>query len=131
MNQVTRKVKQKFVNRRNIILIILFSNFDPKFYNVLSKTCLESAVYELQENNRKSSHAYSETCQTLKMKFFTKIVNGFQTLTIFAKSSIVNIWQGSEYVSGYSQEELISFRSQSIDFPCKAIESFPNEMSFY
>lgn len=102
----------------------MFSNFDPKFYNVLSKTCLEPAVYELRENNGKSSHAYSETSQT-------KIVNGFQTLTIFPKSSIVNLWQGSEYVSGCSQEELASFQSQSIDFRCKAIESFPNEMSFY
>ena len=29
------------------------------------------------------------------MEFFPEIVNGFQVLTIFAKSSILDIWQGS------------------------------------
>ena len=66
-----KNVKQKFVNKRKI-LIILLSNFDPKFYNVLSKICLEPAGYESRENNEKSSQVYSET------------------------------WQGSQYVSGYS-----------------------------
>ena len=31
---------------------------------------------------------------------FVKIVNDFQSLTVFAKSSILNVWQGSEYASG-------------------------------
>ena len=34
-----------------------------------------------------NSEAYSEPCQTSKMEVFTKIVNGFSFLTIFAKSS--------------------------------------------
>ena len=29
-----------------------------------------------------------------------KIINGFQLLTIFAKSSILDVWKGSEYASG-------------------------------
>ena len=33
-----KNVAQKFANRRNILTILL-SNSDPKFYNVLSKTC--------------------------------------------------------------------------------------------
>ena len=33
------------------------------------------------------------------MEHFAKIVNGFQALTIFAKHSILDVWQGSEYVS--------------------------------
>ena len=37
--------------------------------------------------------------QTSKMKVFEKIVDGFQLITIFAKSSILDIWQGSEYAS--------------------------------
>ena len=28
-----------------------------------------------------------------------KIVNGFQPLTIFAKSTILDVWQGYEYTS--------------------------------
>ena len=35
-----------------------------------------------------------------KMEHFAKIGNGFYPLTIFAKRSILDIWQGSEYASG-------------------------------
>ena len=34
------------------------------------------------------------------MEIFAKIVNGFQPLTIFAKSCILDVLQGSEYASG-------------------------------
>ena len=43
--------------------------------------------------------AYSGPYQPSKMKFFVKIVNDFQQSTIFTKSSIVDVWQGSEYAS--------------------------------
>ena len=33
------------------------------------------------------------------MERFEKIVEGFEPLTIFAKRSILNVWQGSEYGS--------------------------------
>ena len=32
------------------------------------------------------------------MEHFAKIVNGFQPLTIYAKSSILDLWEGSTYV---------------------------------
>ena len=35
--------------------------------------------------------AYSEPCQTSKIELFAKIVNGFQPLTIFAKSSVLDV----------------------------------------
>ena len=38
------------------------------------------------------SEAYAEPCQTSKMELFTEIVNGFEPLTIFAKSSILHVW---------------------------------------
>ena len=41
--------------------------------------------------------AYSKSCETSKMEPFLKIVNGFYLLTIFAKPSILGVWQGSEY----------------------------------
>ena len=34
------------------------------------------------------------------MEFFVKIVKVFQLLTIFAKSSVFDIWLGSNYTSG-------------------------------
>ena len=46
------------------------------------------------------TEAYSEPCQTSKIESFAKIVNGFMPLTIFAKRSILDVWQGSEYASG-------------------------------
>ena len=39
-----------------------------------------------------SADAYSELCQESKMKLF-------QSLTIYAKSSILDVYQGSEYAS--------------------------------
>ena len=48
-----------------------------------------------------SSYAelYSQPSQIFKMELFAKIVNTWKPLTIFAKNSILDIWQGSEYVS--------------------------------
>ena len=40
-----------------------------------------------------------EPCQNSKMEFFVKIVNDWLALTIFAKSSIINVWHGSKYIS--------------------------------
>ena len=34
------------------------------------------------------------------MEFFAKNVNEFQLLPIFTKASILDVWQGSEYISG-------------------------------
>ena len=41
------------------------------------------------------------------MESFPKIVNSFQLLTLFAKSSILDAWQGSEYASAISKLLLI------------------------
>ena len=52
--------------------------------------------------------AYSETSGTSTMEFFAKIVNGFQLLTIFAKSSLLDVRLGSEYASDSYYFELIN-----------------------
>ena len=33
------------------------------------------------------------------MELFAKMVNGLKLLTVFTKSSILDVWQGSEYDS--------------------------------
>ena len=43
--------------------------------------------------------AYSDPFQTSEMEIFVEIVNGYLLLTIFAKSFILDVWQGSEYAS--------------------------------
>ena len=45
------------------------------------------------------AEAYSEPSRTSKMQLFAKIVNGFQPLIIFAKSFILDVQLGFEYVS--------------------------------
>ena len=40
---------------------------------------------------------YSEICQTWKMECFTKIINGWKSLSIFEKCSIVDVWQDPGY----------------------------------
>ena len=42
---------------------------------------------------------HSEPCHTSKIELFAKIVDGFQPLTFFVKSSIFDVWQGSKYAS--------------------------------
>ena len=47
------------------------------------------------------SQTHSEPCETSKMELFAKLVNHFQSLNIFPKSSILDIYQGSDYASDY------------------------------
>ena len=54
------------------------------------------------------SEAYSETCQASKMEHFPKIINGFKSLTFFAQHSILDIRQGSDYVSDHQSADSIS-----------------------
>ena len=42
---------------------------------------------------------YSKPCQTFQRDFFAKIVNIWKQLTAIAKSSILDVWQHSVYVS--------------------------------
>ena len=47
--------------------------------------------------------------QTSKISFFAKIVNDFQSLTIFIKNSILDVWQGFQYANAINlpQQKLI------------------------
>ena len=42
-----------------------------------------------------------EPSQTSTMEHFVKIINSLKPLIIFIKSSILDVWLGSEYTSGY------------------------------
>ena len=48
---------------------------------------------------RVASDEYSEPSRTSKLELFSKIVNGWKPLTIFAESFILDVRLGSEYVS--------------------------------
>ena len=47
------------------------------------------------------SEAYLETSQTSEMEIFAKVVNGYQSFSIFAKSSILVVWLDFEYTSDF------------------------------
>ena len=46
--------------------------------------------------NAPDTEAYSKPSQTSTMRLFWKLVNDYQQLTTFAKSSILDFWFGSE-----------------------------------
>ena len=48
---------------------------------------------------RVNSETYLELCYTSKMEYFPNIVNYCKALNFFAKHSILDVWQGSEYAS--------------------------------
>ena len=56
---------------------------------------------ELVEVNKQTREACSKSCQIYKIRwrFFAKIIKSFQPLAIFAKSSILDVWQCFEYAS--------------------------------
>ena len=58
---------------------------------------MENSLFIGSDQNGYYSEAYSEHCKTSKMERLEKIIEDFEPLTFFAKRSILNVWQGSEY----------------------------------
>ena len=83
---VALKVKKHGQWRHGVIsnsLTLIWLNLEPLIY-------LLPVTISIVE-------AYLEPSQTSKMDLFAKIVNRFQPLTIFAESSMLDVWQSSEY----------------------------------
>ena len=57
---------------------------------------------------------YSVSSQTTKIELFARIVNGFQPLTIFVKSSTLDVSLGSECASIMRKEE--QMRNKYVSF---------------
>ena len=53
--------------------------------------------FEKVNNGLLPAEGYSEPCRTSKIELFTKILISLKPWTIFAKSSILDLWQGYEY----------------------------------
>ena len=52
-----------------------------------------------RQSNLSDPEAYPEPYQTSKMDCFVKIVNGLNLVTFFVRHSVLNVWQGSKYIS--------------------------------
>ena len=63
--------------------------------------------------------AYSERCQTSKMETYVKIVNGLKLLIVFAKKSILDVWQDSEYKPLYYKHRFNFFIKNRIFYKKK------------
>ena len=70
------------------------------------------------------SEKYSEPCQTSKMEIFAKIVNGFSFSSNFAKSSILDVWQDSEFVSEASNNLRKKIHLSCFNHFCKTMIYF-------
>ena len=74
---------------------------------------------------------YSELSQTSTMKFFVKINNGWNPLTIYEKSAILNVGLGSKYISvkfGICQSKVydqIHFKHKQIAVKDSNQDKFP------
>ena len=62
-------------------------------WSLLASQIFPNNLYQITD-------VYSEACLTSKMKCLTKKVNSFYPMTIFAKNSILDASQCSEYASG-------------------------------
>ena len=98
-----------------------FKSSASSFFLVFPVTCYLVICYLWYSNWFKNetfvtlegnSEAYSEPCQTSKTEVFTKIVNAFSFFTNFAKSSILGVWQDSEFPRkpGKDLREKLHFR---------------------
>ena len=61
--------------------------------------CIYDTVLPIKSCRLIPLKVHSELCRTSKMKLLEKIDNGYKSLTILAKSFILDVWKGSEYVS--------------------------------
>ena len=85
------------------VLLKIFQNILVKNYIIKSLQNLEFEFLFLFVIFLQYTEAYSELCQTSKMDLFPKMINGFQSLTIFAKSPILDDRLCSEYTSDISR----------------------------
>ena len=65
----------------------------------------EFLVWQLQLMQIKDPEWYLGPCQISTMQQFMEIINGFQSLTIFAKSLTLDVWQRSKNRSESSSTE--------------------------
>ena len=86
------------------ILLIKFSKqIGNSFAKILIQRRIQNPVKKLRWGFFRelllASEVNSESCHTSKMELFAKTVKNEKPFTIFVKSSILDVWQGSEYAS--------------------------------
>ena len=83
----------------------IFTSFFFKFKHRAFKNRDLWLLYATNYDFLYMAEAYSEPCQTSKTELFAEIVNAERPLVVFAESSILDIWHGSENVSEWYDVE--------------------------
>ena len=87
---------------RHKLFVLIFALI-CNLYSTLSLTVVCKQLTKLTVKVKNKSKRWTEACsqpnQTSKIEIFVKMVHGFRPITISAKNSILDVWQGSEYTS--------------------------------
>ena len=98
----TPKVNRITENNRLIFLILCIINlWKITWFQKLTRTCMSKSEFILFS---KSSEVSLKHCAKSKVRTFMKVVHVWKLLTIFTKTSILDVWQGSEYVFDSNQK---------------------------
>ena len=83
-----------------IKLSSVLQNASPeKFVQFRKNAWCCTILPELQKNIGKQYSGVSRTPSNISDELLAKVVNGFQPLTVFARNSVLDVWEGSEYAS--------------------------------
>ena len=98
---ITMRITTSVPHHIDTSQFICIANHLTGFYmmGTLVVNGLTCATNKCKKHSWLIAETYSEPSQISKMNVLAKIVNGFQSLLIFPKSSILDVWLGSEYVS--------------------------------
>ena len=96
-----KRVKSNVINSH--LKVFLSGCFPIAMFHFLvlvydsSLMSVTASVLELMKIFAFKAKECSEPCQAYRIVHFAKIINTCKLLTIFAKYSILEVWQGSEY----------------------------------
>ena len=107
------------------LILLQINNYFSKsdLENIRNKSSLIG--YKVNNMRQRVSMAYRKASQTSKMELFVKKVKGWNPLTIFEKSFIVDFWLCSESASDFDSKQSLDWRGT--DFPSAHEKSTKNQ----
>ena len=115
-----------FKNRNTAIVMIYFSEKACKSFlqiwsHLLKKSLMENFIFCAVYSTFDS---HSEHNKASKREILTKIVNGWELLTFFGKSSILDAWLSSDYTTETRTAQKMKFCIKGFFSKCGQIWSF-------
>ena len=113
----TNSVRRLFISSEHLGISQWYFELWPKFQrkhfhtpflkirNICAFTNSDCSLLQASYEFPEMTEPYSEPFQAFKMKFFAKTINVWRPLVIFAKNSILDVWDGFEYASAWYEVE--------------------------